>query len=57
MNDYWNDPPEEPEVPECCDQEMQVLDDGSCLCKVCKHRIEPDRDPDPEAYEPIDPVP
>jgi hypothetical protein len=45
--DYWNDPPWEPEVPECCDEEMQVLDDGSCLCRVCKHRIELQPDPEP----------
>jgi hypothetical protein len=35
MNDYWNEPPECPEVPECCDQEMDVDDDGNCQCKIC----------------------
>lgn len=47
MTDYWNDPPEEPEVPECCDTEMEVLVDGTCVCGVCKHRIEPQPDPEP----------
>lgn len=47
MTDYWNDPPEEPEVPECCGQEMFVVDDGVLWCGVCKHLIEP----------PVDPVP
>lgn len=51
MTDYWNDPPEAPEVPECCEQEMEVLDDGTLVCGVCKHRIdvpwEPQFDSDP----------
>ncbi len=40
MNDYWNDPPEEPEIPECCDLEMIVDNDGNCKCSVCGATIE-----------------
>ena len=47
MTDYWNDPPEEPEIPECCHAEMEVLGNGSLLCGVCKHRIDPQPDPEP----------
>lgn len=50
MNDWWNDPPEVEEVPECCGREMQVLDNGACVCRVCKHRIEPEPDPDPSLF-------
>ena len=39
MNDYWNDPPEYSEIPECCDQEMTVRDDGSCVCEKCNRII------------------
>ena len=35
MHDYWNDPPETPEMPECCDQEMTVDKDGNCICELC----------------------
>jgi hypothetical protein len=47
MNDYWNDPPEYPEPPECCGDIMDVTDDGACVCPKCKKRIEPQQDPDP----------
>lgn len=57
MNDYWNDPPDEPEIPECCDLEMIVDDDGNCKCSVCDATIEahPDIDPPDEVEEPWTP--
>ena len=54
MNDYWNDPPEEPELPGCpeCDGDADYLrdeKDGQVLkCGECKHEwslpfpVEPD---------------
>ncbi len=47
MTDYWNDPPEEPEVPECCGEVMLVRHDGVCVCEYCTRKIEPAPDPDP----------
>jgi hypothetical protein len=47
MNDYWNDPPEYTEVPECCDLEMIVDDQGNCQCSECGKRIEHERDIEP----------
>jgi hypothetical protein len=47
MNDYWNDPPEYPEVPECCEQEMDVDDQGNCRCAICGKTIECQPDPEP----------
>jgi len=56
MQDYWNDPPECPEVPECCDQEMTVSENGDCLCETCGQIIERESDiePMPDNEEPID---
>lgn len=56
MHDYWNDPPEYPEPPECCDQEMTVDESGTCRCEVCGKTIEPEPDiePPPTNEEPID---
>jgi hypothetical protein len=47
MNDYWNDPPDYPEPPECCGDCMDVKQDGACVCPNCGKRIEftPDIDP------------
>jgi hypothetical protein len=42
MNDYWNDPPEAPEPPECCGEMMGVDKDGACICGKCGKRIEPE---------------
>ena len=55
MNDYWNDPPEYPEIPECCDLEMIVDDDGNCKCSICGATIEaqPDIEPPDEPIEPL----
>jgi len=57
MNDYWNDPPEEPEIPECCDLEMTVDNDGNCKCSVCNATIEaqPDIGPLDDPTEPWPP--
>jgi len=54
MNDYWNDPPEYPEPPECCGDIMDVTDDGACVCPKCKKRIEPQQDPDPRAFADVE---
>lgn len=35
MQDYWNDPPEVPEIPECCDEVMEVDEHGNCRCMTC----------------------
>lgn len=49
MNDYWNDPPEADEIPECCDEVMTVDAQGDCLCGVCGKTIL--RPPDIEPIE------
>jgi len=49
MNDYWNDPPDYPDLPECCGDIMDVNDDGACVCGACGKRIEPQ--PDIEPFE------
>jgi hypothetical protein len=51
MQDFWNDPPETPEPPECCGDYMDVDEKtGACSCPKCGKRIEPPADigPDPE---------
>ena len=45
MNDYWNDPPETEEPPECCGEMMEVYDDGSCKCQTCGATVDPPVDP------------
>lgn len=47
MNDYWNDPPDEPEPPECCDEIMEVTEQGGCRCSVCGKVIPPAKDIEP----------
>jgi hypothetical protein len=42
MQDYWNDPPEEYEPPECCDSYMGCTPEGVLFCEQCGKRIEPD---------------
>ena len=55
MNDYWNDPPDYPEPPECCGDIMDVTDDGVCACPSCGKRIEPQPDIEPvKAVEILD---
>ena len=49
MNDWWNNPPEEPESPMCCEEYMEVLPDGACVCLKCSKRIDPEP---PEAIKP-----
>lgn len=50
MNDYWNDPPEIEEPPECCGDFMDVTDGGACVCPTCGKRIEPQPDLDPAVF-------
>jgi len=52
MNDYWNDPPEQWEQPECCDELMNVTPRGACVCSICGKVIEPE--PDIEPIEELD---
>jgi len=56
MNDYWNDPPEEPEMPECCDEVMMLKDNGDCVCETCGKVIlrQPDIEPTPDVELPDD---
>lgn len=49
MNDWYNDPPEEPETPECCGEEMNVKEDGTAFCACCFRTITPE--PEPEELE------
>lgn len=44
MNDYWNDPPEYDEPPECCGDIMEQLEDGTLVCEHCGKRYEPAQD-------------
>ena len=57
MQDYWNDPPEEMEPPECCGEMMTV--DGNVLrCEVCLRceEIVYD-DPEPVPEPPLEELP
>jgi hypothetical protein len=54
MNDYWNDPPEQPELPECCDEIMDVDEKGACVCSKCGKRIEPPAEIDPSAFADVE---
>lgn len=48
MNDYWNDPPDDLEPPECCGEYMDVCEDtGIATCATCQQRIEPEPDIEP----------
>ena len=40
MNDYWNDPPETEEGPECCGDEMVVFPDAVTVCEHCGSRFD-----------------
>jgi hypothetical protein len=48
VNDYWNNPPEQDEIPECCgevmefDEETGVLSCPKCNCKI---KGQPDIEP------------
>jgi hypothetical protein len=55
MRDFWNDPPDTTEPPECCDDYMDVLEDGACVCLTCGKRIEPQLDPDPSVFADMEP--
>jgi hypothetical protein len=48
MNDYWNEPPEVEELPECCDEVMDYEEKtGVCKCLKCGKTIEPTPDIEP----------
>jgi hypothetical protein len=48
MNDYWNDPPDDHEPPECCGEYMNACEDtGIATCATCEQRIEPEPDIEP----------
>jgi hypothetical protein len=48
MNDYWNEPPEVEELPECCDEVMGYNEKtGVCECLTCGKTIEPTPDIEP----------
>ena len=46
-SDWYLDPPEEPDIPECCDDEMECFEDGVCLCSQCGLRLAPAPEWDP----------
>jgi hypothetical protein len=49
MTDFWNDPPETPEPPQCCGDYMDFDEtSGNCSCPTCGKIIEPE----PEMLEP-----
>jgi hypothetical protein len=57
MQDYWNDPPDGDEPPECCGDYMLDME-GAFVCHVCGRRIEefPDWEPmvEPEPVMELD---
>lgn len=42
MNDWWNDPPEQPDPPECCGEITSPMRDGGARCVECGKRFAPD---------------
>lgn len=48
MNDYWNDPPEQTEPPECCGEITSPMRDGGSRCVECGKRFAPDLGPLPD---------
>jgi hypothetical protein len=53
MNDYWNDPPEPPEIPECCGEMMEYRDNGDVYCPFCFKLIPCQPDIDLEIFQDI----
>jgi hypothetical protein len=54
MNDYHLDPPEYPEIPECCNDEMDVSESGDCTCSHCGKTIiaiDFEEGPEPEEWK------
>jgi hypothetical protein len=54
VNDRHLDPPEFPELPECCGMEMECDEAGVCICSLCGDVIAGDPEPfeeDPEELE------
>lgn len=54
MSDYWNDPPEAPELPECCGDYMAFNESaGECRCPRCGRVVLPEADaPELELEQP-----
>ena len=48
MNDNHLDPPDYPEIPECCGEEMDCTDTGTVFCHKCGRKIEPQPDDHPD---------
>jgi hypothetical protein len=47
MNDYWNDPPDYPEVPgcpHCDDQALDYCEQGVLICAICGYKVAYDLD-------------
>ena len=61
MSEYWNNPPEPIEPPDCCGEPMEEFDGGLLLrCAHCGREIlvEPDvGDPEPEIPDYISELP
>ncbi len=38
-NDFWNNPPETDELPECCGEFMDCDENGNCSCPTCGKQI------------------
>ena len=54
MNDYWNNPPEEPDPPECCGETMDVNQKGQAICAKCQKIIDPIEDYAPDAFADVE---
>ncbi len=52
MSDWYNDPPESNELPECCGEYM-VFNEESCVCKceICGKEIAPEKDIEPVEFD------
>jgi len=50
MKEYWKNPQEDIDIPECCGEYMTINEDGSCICQRCKRSIEPADDIDLSIY-------
>lgn len=58
MNDYWNDPPEEPDLPPCpkcgsAESDIETTGDDTLICQDCDHTWTPKPEPEPlpEIYQ------
>jgi len=56
--DFWNNPPDDEEPPECCGEYMEIDDStGVATCPTCHRRIEPADDLEPVLQELPDNLP